>query len=101
MFLVKEDELRADIKVESVRARHVIVGTLPCVSITSLNQDAKTAKNADSDTLRLYGQPSKKCKKSGVKGSVALMKESFQLGCLCVSRFSSAVVQFAQFGSQH
>ena len=56
---------------------------LPCVSITSLNQGAHMAKNADSNTLRLMGlQQSKKSKKSGVKGSVALVKESIQLGCV-------------------
>ena len=41
--------------------RHVIIGTLLCVSITSLNQDAHFAKNAASDKLRLMdGQSSKK-----------------------------------------
>ena len=61
---------------ESVRTRHVIICTLPCVSITSLNQDA----HADSDTFD--GQPRKKSKKSGGKGPVALLKESIQLGCV-------------------
>ena len=37
----------------SVQTRHVVLGTLPCVS----NQDAKLEKNADSDTLRLMGNP--------------------------------------------
>ena len=38
-------------------------GTLQCVSITSLNQDAHLAKNADSDTLRLMGIPAKSRRK--------------------------------------
>ena len=52
---------------ESVRIRHVILGTLPCVSITSLNQDANMATNADPDTMRLKGSPAKKSEKSCVK----------------------------------
>ena len=52
---------------EGVRTRQSIIGTLPCVSFTSLNQDALMAKNADSDTLRLMGSPSKKSKKNDVK----------------------------------
>ena len=44
---------------ESARFRHVIVGTLPCVSISSLGQDAHMAINAVSDTLRLMGSPAK------------------------------------------
>ena len=38
---------------------HVIFGTLPCVLITSLNQDANRATNVDSDTLRLMVSPAK------------------------------------------
>ena len=50
-LLEKEAELRVDIFLgETVRTRHVIIGTLRCVSITSLNQDARMATNADSDT---------------------------------------------------
>ena len=33
-------------------------------------------------TLRLFGQSSKKSKKSGAKGSVALLQETIQLGCV-------------------
>ena len=35
----------------------------PCVSITSLNQDAHVARNVDSDTLRLMGSPAKSRRK--------------------------------------
>ena len=31
----------------------------------------------------VHRQPGKKSKKSGVKGSVALLKASFELGCVC------------------
>ena len=48
--------MRADIcRKECVRTRHVIIGTLPCVSITSVNEDANMAISAESDTLRLMG----------------------------------------------
>ena len=58
VLLAKKAELRADISLgESARTRHVVIGTLPCVSITSLSQDAHMAKNADSDTKRLMGSP--------------------------------------------
>ena len=81
-LLEQKARFRAEISFgTSVRIRHVMFGTVPCVLSTSLNQDALMAKNADSDTLRLMGSPAKKSKKSGVKGSVALLKESIQLGC--------------------
>ena len=61
-----EAEFRADISLgESVRTRHVITGTLSCVSVTSLNQDANMA-NADFDTLRLMGSPVKKSRRTVV-----------------------------------
>ena len=56
VYLEKEAELRADISLgESEPIRRVIIGTLPCVKITSLNRDANMAKHAYSDTLRLMG----------------------------------------------
>ena len=58
VLLEEEAEFRADTSLgESVRTRHVITGTFPCVSITSLNQDAHMAKNAESDTLELMCNP--------------------------------------------
>ena len=48
---------------ESVRIRHVIFGTLPCVSITSQNQDANMAINVDSYTLRRMPSPAKSQRK--------------------------------------
>ena len=44
--------------------------------------DANLATNADSDTLRQLRSRAKRSKKGGAKGSVALLKESFLLGCL-------------------
>ena len=60
VLLEHEADLRAHISLgESARTRHVVIGTSPCVSITSLNQDANLATNANSDTLRLMGSPVK------------------------------------------
>ena len=67
VLLEQETEFRADISSgESVRNCHVIIGTLPCVSVTSLDQDAHMAKNVDSDTLRLMGSPAKKVEEKKV-----------------------------------
>ena len=71
--LEQEERFRAEISLgESVRIRHVTFGTLPCVSIASLNQDAHMATNVDSDTLRLMGRPARSRRKVVSKGSVAL-----------------------------
>ena len=52
----QEAEFRAEISLdESVE----FLGTLPCVSMTRLNQDANMATNADSNTLRLMCSPEK------------------------------------------
>ena len=49
----REERFRAEISSgESVRIRH---GILPCVSITSVDQNANRATNVESDTLRLMG----------------------------------------------
>ena len=71
---------------EIVRIRHLIIGTLPRVSITSLNQDANMATNVDSDTLRLMVSPAK-CHRWCGRIS-CFIKGVYTIG-LCVSRFSS------------
>ena len=57
----------------------MIFGIFPYVKITSLNRDANSATNAVRH-VEAEGQPSKKSKKCGGKGSVAPLKESIQLG---------------------
>ena len=49
------------------------------------------------------GQPSKKSKKSGVQGSVALLKESKQLGCVSQDSHPSKSIlrKEGNFGSNH
>ena len=59
-----------------------LFGILPYVKITHLNLDDNSAINVCSDTLRLMSSAAKKSKKGGGKGSVALLKESKQLGCV-------------------
>ena len=71
---------------EIVRIRRLIIDILCYVKTTCLYRDANSATNVCSDTLRLMGSPFKKSKKSVGKGSVALLKESIQLGSRCVAQ---------------
>ena len=84
----KGPHFRADISLwRSVRTRHVIIGTLSCVLIYRSESRCTCGEKCRFRHAEVDWQPSKKSEKSGVKGSVALLKESIQLGC--VSRFSS------------
>ena len=79
----QEAEIRAEISSkESARTRHVIIGTLPCVLITSMKQDAHMEQSADFDMLRGRRSPAKSRRKVVGQGSVALLKDSTQLGCV-------------------
>ena len=63
-LLEKEDRFRAETSLgESVRICRVIIGTIPCVSISSLNQDAHVATNVGIDTLKLMVSPVKSLRK--------------------------------------
>ena len=79
----------------SVRTRQLFIGTLPCVSFTSLNQDAFMAKNADSDTLRLTGRQSKNVEEKWC--------EIVQLGCMSQdSHLSKSILrEERKLGSNH
>ena len=66
----KGADSRAEMKM--VISRHVITGILPYVRVTSQKQDAVMATSAAQQRL----------KKCGRKGSVELLKESIQLGCV-------------------
>ena len=57
-------------------------GILLCVRLTNRNRDANSAKSVCLGTLRLTVSLSKKSKKSGGRGSVALLKNSKQVGCV-------------------
>ena len=70
-FLGREAEHHAQIFLEeSARIRHVTCGTLPCVTITSLNPDARMVKNVNFDMLRLMGSQEKS--RRNVMGKVQL-----------------------------
>ena len=60
--------------------RHVNCGTLPCLNYKSETKGVFLATNAIFDMLRQKGKPSKRSKTGGAKGSVAILKESLQLG---------------------
>ena len=66
---------------EGVRTRRVIIDTLQCVSVIGLNQDANICDKCRFRHVEADGQTSKKSKKSGGNGSVALLQESVQFGC--------------------
>ena len=61
------------------------------------------ATNVISDTLRLTGKPNKKSNKGGAKGSVATLKESFQLGGVSQDSYSrkSILREPGMLGSKH
>ena len=87
-FLGREAEHHAQIFLEeSARIRHVTCGTLPCVTITRLNPDARMVKNVNFDMLRLMGSPEKSRRK--VVGRVYSRIEGVFPTWLCISRFLS------------
>ena len=67
---------------EIVRIRRVVIGILPYVKITNLNRDAHFGDKCMFRHAEADSQPSKKSKKSGVKGSVACLKKSKHVGCV-------------------
>ena len=54
--LRKRSEFLANFQ-QNAKIRHVVVGILPCVILTRLNQDVNMAKNANSDTMMLGRRP--------------------------------------------
>ena len=57
-------------------------GILPCVSITNLKKGCVHGDKGHFRHVEAEERPSKKSKKDGAKGSVALLKESAQVGCV-------------------
>ena len=86
-----------------VRTRHVICGILPCVKTTILRQDEKFGRTCFFRHVKAEEKPSKKSKKGGAKGSVALLKESTQLGCVSEDSYPRKSIQRAEgkLGSKH
>ena len=85
------------------KKRHVDLGILPCVKTTSLRPDAEMEDNVPSGMLRLVKSPSKKSKKGGAKGSVAILKGSAQLGCVSQDSHprKSFPLEPVRLGSKH
>ena len=101
VLLERHPEDRAEIcSRETVRIGHLIIGIFPYVKITKLNRDANSAKSASSCT-EVDSQPNKKPKKSGGLGSVALSKNSKQVGCVFQdidrSKYKSILRKSTQF----
>ena len=74
--LWKEGDSHADIE-KNVRIRHVIVGTLPCVKITGLKQDAKKAQIAISDIMRRRRSPARSRRKEVRKDQLLCWRRQF------------------------
>ena len=72
ILLELEADFRAELSsMQSARTRHVIIGTLESVLLTSLKQDAFFGIKCRFRHVEADGQPDRKSKKSGDKGSVA------------------------------
>ena len=67
--------------VETVRTRRVVLGILPYVKITK-QSGCKFGEKWIFRHKEVDSQPDKKPKNTGCKGSVALLKNSKQLGCV-------------------
>ena len=92
-------EVRFYAETKFVKHHHVNFGTFPCVKGTGLNKDASMATLAMFDMLR----PNKRSKKCGAKGSVALLTESTQLGCVSQDSYprKSILRERGRLGSKH
>ena len=75
--------------------------TLQCVKTTSLRLDAILEEHVRH--VEAEGKPSKKSKKGGAKGTVALLKESTQLGCVSQDSYprKSILREDGKVGSKH
>ena len=67
---------------ESARNLHVIYDTLPVCQNCKSESRCKYGDKCHLRHTEAGGKPSKKSKKSGEKGSVALLKETIQVGCV-------------------
>ena len=77
----KKDRFLCRFRTKCAIFRHVIVGIIPCVTITTLKQYPNMAIIANTD-IDAEEKPSKKSKKRSAEGSVALLKETIQMVCV-------------------
>ena len=90
-------------KGKSVRIRLENFGILPCVKTTSLRPEANLEEHVSSDMLRPRKSLAKSRRFSGAKGSVALLKEATQLGCVSHDSYprKSLLREEEKLGSKH
>ena len=79
---------------ENARTRRVIIGTLPCVSSTSLNQDASMATNAIFDMLGGGGREAQARSGRKVVERISCLTEGVYTIGLCVSRLPFELTLF-------
>ena len=85
------------------KKRHVKFGHPLVCQTTSLRPDANFVEHVSSDMLRLRKKPSKKSKKGGAKGSVALLKDATQFGCVSQDSYPRKSIprEEGKMGSRH
>ena len=81
---------------------YVSSGILPCVRITSSKKDVHGNK-CHFRHVEAEGKPDKKLKGGGAEGSVAILKESIQLGCVSQDSYPRKSIQREPgiLGSKH
>ena len=86
-----------------LKARHFKIGILPCVVTASLKRWCKYGRTCFFRHVEAEEKPSKKSKKGGAKGSVELLKESTQLGCVSEGSYprKSFLREKGKLGSKH
>ena len=103
-LLEREAKNRAKIFfVESVRIRHVPCGTPPVCFIFKSESGCTCGEKCRYCFVEVDGASFKKSKKRGVKGSVALFKESKQVGCVSQDSHprKSSLRKEGKLGSNH
>ena len=66
---------------QDVKDRRVIIGIIPCVVVTSLKTGTFMAIIACIDMLMVRSKPSKRSKKEGTRGAVAILRGKRVQGC--------------------
>ena len=80
--LTKEVRFCAGTNCKKKKKRHVNFGVFPCQNYRSESRCTCGDKCRFRHVVEAEEKPSKKSKKGGAKGSVALLKEFTQLGCV-------------------
>ena len=88
---------------EFVKTRHVKFGILRCVKNYKSETGCTFGRTCFFRHVEAEEKPSKKSKKGGAKGSVALLKESTHLGCVSQDSYprKSFLREEGKLGSKH